>query len=70
MFGADVFVAEALGFVVGQLHDLPGFVGEGFVHHEPWFKAIVLAKGLPYAVELTRSMIGGKQASHGRKDRL
>ena len=32
MLGANVFVVEALGFLVGQLHDLPGAIGKTFVH--------------------------------------
>jgi len=32
MLGADVFVVEPLSLLVGQLHDLPGAVGEAFVH--------------------------------------
>ena len=32
VLGADVFVVEALGLLVGQLHHLAGPVGESFVH--------------------------------------
>ena len=32
VLGADVFVVEALGFLVGQLHDFAGAVGKSFVH--------------------------------------
>ena len=32
VLGADVLVVEALGLLVGQLHHLPGTVGETFVH--------------------------------------
>ena len=32
VLGADVFVVEPLGLLVGQLHDLPGAVGKSFVH--------------------------------------
>ncbi len=32
VLGADVFVVEALGLLVGQLHHLAGAVGESFVH--------------------------------------
>ena len=32
VLGADVFVVEPLGFLVGQLHDFPGAVGKSLVH--------------------------------------
>ena len=32
VLGADVFVVEPLGLLVGQLHDLAGAVGKSFVH--------------------------------------
>ena len=32
VLGADVFVVEALRFLVGQLHDLAGTIGKSFVH--------------------------------------
>ena len=32
VLGADVFVVEPLGLLVGQLHDLAGTVGKSFVH--------------------------------------
>ena len=32
VLGADVFVVEPLGLLVGQLHDLAGAIGESFVH--------------------------------------
>ncbi len=32
VLGANVFVVEALRFLVGQLHDLAGTIGESFVH--------------------------------------
>ena len=32
VFGADVFMVEPLRLLVGQLHDLPGAIGEAFVH--------------------------------------
>ena len=32
VLGADVFVVEPLGLLVGQLHDLSGAVGESLVH--------------------------------------
>ena len=32
VLGADVFVVEALGLLIGQLHHLAGSIGESFVH--------------------------------------
>ena len=32
VLGADVFVVEALGLLIGQLHDLAGAIGKSFVH--------------------------------------
>src|SRR5262249_49517295 len=32
VLGADVFVVEALGLLVGQLHHLAGAVGKAFIH--------------------------------------
>ena len=32
VLGADVFVVEALGLLIGQLHHLAGPIGESFVH--------------------------------------
>ena len=32
VLGADVFVVEPLGLLVGQLHDLAGAIGKSFVH--------------------------------------
>ena len=32
VLGADIFVIEPLGLLIGQLHDLPGAVGKSFVH--------------------------------------
>jgi hypothetical protein len=32
MFGADVFVIEALSFLIGQLHDLASPIGKALVH--------------------------------------
>jgi hypothetical protein len=32
VLGADVFVVEPLGLLIGQLHHLAGAVGKSFVH--------------------------------------
>src|SRR5262249_49694765 len=32
MFGPDVFMVEALGLLIGQLHHLAGPIGKAFVH--------------------------------------
>ena len=32
VFGADVFMVESLGFLIGQLHDLASTIGKAFVH--------------------------------------
>ena len=37
VLGANVFVVKALRFLVGQLHDLAGAIGESFVHGSACF---------------------------------
>ena len=37
VFGADILMVKPLCLLIGQLHDLPGTVGESFVHcRSPW----------------------------------
>ncbi len=46
VLGADVFVVEALGLLVGQLHHFPGPIRKSFVH------ASILPKGFPALIAL------------------
>ena len=44
MLGADVFVIEALGLLVGQLHHFAGAVGKSFVHAILRMRYILLSR--------------------------
>ena len=68
VLGADVFMVEALGFLVGQLQDLAGAIGESFVHGfaSYWPTEAGSPPPTPNCSRPTRAA----QASHGPRRRL
>ena len=76
VLGPDVLVVEPLSFLVGQLHDLPGSVGEAFIHRgrlpgtdSPTEASYAVERWVPTApfahLPLPSSRVGGRPRAKG-----